>query len=640
MLKQTFAVINTWPEVQNAETEFIARLKRSARELGLECLEVDPRGRLLEPGHRQVTQADVDFAISLHFSQPKLYDIFSFVTLWNPMHYLHGWGYRQQTESLLTHDDFLGCRSPETDNHIRRAIAGAPGGREEPLFELQPSVSDVAFEPSLGERVMLYIGINAERVTHGTGRHQGVLSQLDRTGRLRIFGPKKFRGVNVWKGYRSYVGPLPFDGSAVIEEIHRAGIGLVMSSSAHREAGAMSMRLFETVAAGAVVLCDQHPFAKRYFGDSVLYFDQSRPAAEVVAEIEAHLAWIDTHPKEALAMIARAQRILREQFTVKASLQRIYEGFEERRRQVEAHTATVPGTGTITMFLLLPSFDSTTLNRQLANCEAQKGVAVRPVLCVDEADEHTAEQLRAHPPIWAGRKLEWTTVAFHEGGKSKLGRVLQELLERSALDEYVCVVGPNEQLLSNHLASLQRVLGDAPAEIGCAYSKLLHWREDRDSRKRFAITENLDLAPANPWRPLGFARFLFRTARIDRSLRHSLPYTDALAMHLLAGSCEVAGSGRCTLIVDRDQPFHEGFARPAVLRELEILRDYAMGRPGALSDALSNPLIRLADSFEHLGPEELTKITVLLAHSLPIPSLLKTLGLRTYRAWLRWQKRV
>src|SRR5829696_5192870 len=77
MLHRKFAVIKLWPELKTAEDECIARLKLAARDLEVECIEVDSFARMTTPPHTQLTSDDVDFVLSLHFETPKCYDIFS-----------------------------------------------------------------------------------------------------------------------------------------------------------------------------------------------------------------------------------------------------------------------------------------------------------------------------------------------------------------------------------------------------------------------------------------------------------------------------------------------------------------------------------------------------------------------------------
>src|SRR5207237_1386987 len=101
-------------------------------------------------------------------------------------------------------------------------------------------LSDPIFKPALGDRKLFYAGINWERISKKAGRHGELLKILDKTGDLRIYGPKIFKGVDVWAGYKSYMCPVPFDGTSIIRLINKAGICLCLSSAAHQESELMS----------------------------------------------------------------------------------------------------------------------------------------------------------------------------------------------------------------------------------------------------------------------------------------------------------------------------------------------------------------------------------------------------------------
>src|SRR5208282_5874403 len=182
------------------------------------------------------------------------------------------------------------------------------------------SLSEPIHEPTLGDRKIFYCGINWERLGRKKGRHQDLLDRLDPTGNLRIFGPRVFQGVNVWEGYKSYEGSIPFDGVSLLKEINRAGIALVLSSDAHKESELMSNRLFESLAGGAFIICDENPFAKRFFGDCLLYFDASLPTEKAFAAIMEHVQWIKSNSEDALKMARRAQAIFLEKFSLDRSL--------------------------------------------------------------------------------------------------------------------------------------------------------------------------------------------------------------------------------------------------------------------------------------------------------------------------------
>jgi hypothetical protein len=318
-----FAVVKLWPEIKTAEDECIARLKVAARALGLECVEVHADGTLLETPGAAVSHEDVDFVLHLHYDTPKRYDAFSIVALWNPLRFYHEWGYERTSRNLTTHDDFISCLSVAADDHVTRMVRNT-GTHLPPRFHLFHSTADVVHPPSLGDGKLFYAGINWEALSGGKSRHQEVLKRLDGTGLLRIYGPTIFSGVRVWAGYQSYVKEVPFDGVSMIDEISKAGVALVLSSAAHKESALMSNRLFESIAAGALVICDENPFAARHFGDALLYIDSRCSEDRIEQDIRRHLQWAQDNPQQALEKIARAQAIFREKFTLVRNLRELY----------------------------------------------------------------------------------------------------------------------------------------------------------------------------------------------------------------------------------------------------------------------------------------------------------------------------
>ena len=238
-----FAIVKLWPEIKTAEDECISRLKIAAGKLGLECFEIHADGRYLENPEKTIAKNDVDFVLHLHYDTPKFYDAFSLVALLNPIQFYNEWGYSSTSRNLLTHDDFVSCSSTAADDHVTRLIRGV-ATHLSPRFNLYHSISDIAYPPSLGDHKLFYAGINWEALGGGKSRHQELLKRLDKTEVLRIYGPTLFQGVKVWDGYDSYVNEIPFDGVSMIDEIHKAGIALVLSSQAHKDSELMSNRLF------------------------------------------------------------------------------------------------------------------------------------------------------------------------------------------------------------------------------------------------------------------------------------------------------------------------------------------------------------------------------------------------------------
>ena len=103
--------------------------------------------------------------------------------------------------------------------------------------------------------------------------------------------------------------------SQLQERLNQYGIGLCVHSKYHVGAGIPSSRIFEIISSGAIAISDKNPFVLKYFGDNVLYFDQTLSEQEIYQQIDAHVRWVQLHPKEAEAMASKAHQILQKQFT-------------------------------------------------------------------------------------------------------------------------------------------------------------------------------------------------------------------------------------------------------------------------------------------------------------------------------------
>ena len=653
MLRGKFAVIKFWPDVKAAEDEVIARLIIAAHSLGLECIVVDAFARLLHPPHTQLTQDDVDFVLSLHFLAPKRFDIFSFVTLWNPLRFYHDWGYSKFTRHLLSHDDFLSCDSISGDDHVMRSASRA-SRRERPLFRFYPTISEPILEPTLGDQKLCYLGINWERLSQKPGRHEGLLGLLDLGSDLRIYGPRIYAGVQVWCGFKSYVGPIPFDGVSVVRLIHMSGISLVLSSPEHRESEMMSCRIFESAAAGAVIICDENPFARRHFGDSLLYIDASLPPEEMYGQVQSHLNWIKSEPKKALALAKAAQDIFLQNFKLDSCLERMYEGLTARKQELES-LYTPAEDEEICVVFLMPEFRPDVLEQHIANCLAQRNVRIRGILAMDARD------VELFGPRVQGRisessaPLEIAPVHYVErrpdGSKRRrkpLGEVLNKLIGGLGQGDYVCIVAPHERIFSDHICSLLRILQDAP-DAGCAWSEMLleHGPVDREQA---ALCDDPDARVVAEDSPIGFGRFLFRVSDIDQRIYATLPYLDARAMHLLFGASKNVPTRRCTMVSARaDGAGKPDHTVPADM-ERDILLDFSpeVFQPKHLQPAVPPPAVPPLAASEPPAPisvqlagmtqEERTKFAVELAHTVPFPSFVKRMVFGMYRLWFRMHR--
>jgi len=639
-----FAIVKLWPKLKAAEDENVARLKVTAKSLGLECVEITPDGRLLQPPHTRLTQADVDFAIHLHFETPKAYDIFSFVALWNPVQFYFDWGYRRFSRHLLTHDDFLSCSATATDDHICRMIATDPQ-RVGPLFTMYHSLSEPILEPTLGDRKIFYAGINWERLGKKKGRHQELLKLLDTTSSLRIFGPKIFQGVDVWEGYQSYSGSIPFDGVSLIREINRSGIALVLSSDAHKDSELMSNRLFESLAGGAVVICDENPFAKRHFGNTLLYIDASAPTDEVFAAVQKRVKWINENPGPAMAMARDAQAIFRERFSLDRSLANIYMNLADRRASLERLYAPSNPKLDVILLMLMPQYDPAVLDRHIASAKAQRHAGCYVVILIDDAAYKQNAEAILKTVDRSGMQITVTAIPFFDrdaAGQVRKRLPLGQLIGHAithASDYFLCVVAPDEELFAEHIQALAGALERDPA-AAVAYSDIVY-RHRSDGNLHHDLHEELDYISYATNRPLGYGRFLFRQSSFPQNIHCALRYVDVKAIALLvAAAPSRTASRRASIISDIQSSFNVD-CQPNLQVEFEVMRDYCPSilAPARPTDGM--PAVELEPttlSLSRLSDSNRTRIAVELAHSIPMPSLFNKIFFGGYRRWLRRKK--
>lgn len=114
----------------------------------------------------------------------------------------------------------------------------------------------------------------------------------------------------------------PAEGLAALQaRLNQYGIGLCVHSQYHVEAGIPSSRIFEIISSGAVAISDKNPFVMKFFGDSILYFDQTESSEEIYKQINSHVRWIQSHPKQADSMARKAHQILQNNFTTEKFVQ-------------------------------------------------------------------------------------------------------------------------------------------------------------------------------------------------------------------------------------------------------------------------------------------------------------------------------
>jgi hypothetical protein len=316
-------IVKDWPDRVAAEHETIERFKHSAGLLGLSMEEVDPTGKTkdgIEP----------DFIFSLHFEHGKTWRQPSIHLLWNPIEFLAERGFAKSILNACSHTFLASGGSRYNDNRINqyRGIL-----RNRILSSVSPSLDAPIVQPkNIQNRRIFYAGVNWERIK-GETRYNTLLSALDTTGVLDLYGPKEMFGVEVWKGFKSYKGELPFDGSSLLHSAASSGIYLCLSSEKHIEYELLSNRIFEASASGCLIIANYHEAAHEMFGDSILWLD-GNSESEMFKQICHFRDWANKNPKDAIGLAKRSQNIFKKSLLLS---KQIFKTIEEASSENSAY---------------------------------------------------------------------------------------------------------------------------------------------------------------------------------------------------------------------------------------------------------------------------------------------------------------
>lgn len=331
-MKRKIGIIRLWPDQAAAEHESIERYRFACSLLGVELVELDRLGFLLNGPRRRVTQNDVDFVISLHFETPKSYDCFSWAALWNPVDFYVDWGFNNFVDHQFTHDGYFTCNSKTIERLARTEL----GDRFEqtPMVNVNHTLSGPLYRATKrDDRRLVYCGINWERLSGKPGRFDHLLKPLDDAGVLDVFGPATVQNVRVWEGFNGYKYEVPFDGKSLIGEIAQSGAVLALSSNAHLRSGVMTSRLFEGAAAGALVFADANSFVRHNFDDETVPIDITGNPEKDAARIAEALRYFNAHPNEAYEKAKALQRKYINGYMLHDQLLQAYARFQEHQER-------------------------------------------------------------------------------------------------------------------------------------------------------------------------------------------------------------------------------------------------------------------------------------------------------------------
>ena len=153
--------------------------------------------------------------------------------------------------------------------------------------------------------LLTYFGTNWD---HRRKNFFRMLSEIDN---VQICGP-----THSWPEIhrKSYGGSLEFDGDAVQARYATNGLGLCLVSELHCRDDVISNRIFEIASVGAIAICCDMPWIRKYFGDSVYYIDQNLADKSLVRAILRCWDEIYDRPQAALDKARRAREIFERRF--------------------------------------------------------------------------------------------------------------------------------------------------------------------------------------------------------------------------------------------------------------------------------------------------------------------------------------
>ena len=337
-------IINPWPGDMSAEAEVLTRFKRAAEENQIGYVMLDNFGHILDEQQRatgKFVDADsLSFILTTHYETPKVLNGFYYHTLWNPPEIPLNLDYYTErvTNNYIMNEDFLIYDSGGMSNHLRSMLMNCPRTLEGASMLTASFPVSAILPPQLDNPTMFYCGMNWEKQIHGTNRHEGLFKLLDRTGKIKYFGPESvpaWGGLRPWEGYDCYVGAIPFDGFSILKEINKCGICLVLSSDIHRRAGSATNRTYEACTAGAVIISDDNEFMMRNFKDAALFitYNKNNPS-DTFRQIMEKYEWIIAHPEQALELAKRAQQIFIEKYSLDVQLNALVENHPARFKQI------------------------------------------------------------------------------------------------------------------------------------------------------------------------------------------------------------------------------------------------------------------------------------------------------------------
>ncbi|VTU00909.1 Glycosyl transferase family protein OS=Sulfuricella denitrificans skB26 GN=SCD_n02395 PE=4 SV=1: Glycos_transf_2 [Gemmataceae bacterium] len=321
------AVHDCFPNHETAEKELVHRFLQAFRNLGWEAARAGTSD--------DVVRFRPDCVLATHYTTPKATEFPTVGMMTNPPEYFDL--FPGSLANVLSYDAYL-PGSPAVARNIED-LHHSTGKRpliDDAYFYLSSPRTAFPERPPAGRR-LFYVGTRWD----AGKRHGDLFRRLAAAVPLDIYGPE-----DRWRDLaRCYRGRVPYDGVSMIDRIREAGIALAIHSPEHLRHGIPTMRVFESLAAGAVVITDAAEFGREHFGDSVLYVD-TKGGRDVVDQIAAHVTWVRDNPAAAERKARTAHGIFVERFCLErlfARLPQLVERIKEHSGYTRPKAVSAPG---------------------------------------------------------------------------------------------------------------------------------------------------------------------------------------------------------------------------------------------------------------------------------------------------------
>ena len=631
--KWNIGIVNPWPDDLSGEVEAIHRIEVGAYDAGIDMTILSEWGHVLDSETQKATEQwvdpkSLDFLISTHYENHKSIDTFYYHAHWNPpeiplnLDYYYG----RCTDNYIMNDDFLvydekdGRMSKHLNcvlKNCERSLDGASS-----LTASLPAKS--ILEPKLDNPKMFYCGMNWEKVVNKTNRHEGLFKLLDRTKKVKFFGPEvmeNWGGLRPWDGYDCYQSSIPFDGFSILKEINDCGICLVLSSDIHRRSGAATNRLYEACAAGAVIISDDNPFVQKYFKDSVLFIQYNKNNAEdTFKQIMEKYEWITEHRDEALELAKRSQNIFIEHFSVDEQLKKIIKNHAERLKSVKRDLFARSEVKKVLVTFVVNTRKTKKAYKLLLpiikNIQRQY---YRNIQLAVAADISIAENLEKH----CRNKLYSIKVIGLPIFDAKMSRCMTDaeaisILQKTFTHDYFINTCAEEVWFKDHVTTLIRSLEDSNAAF--AYSgrlvedKLKYKRVDMFRKLYYSTIYNMNYPD---WMPMP-GQIMFDSKYENLLTENMYPFLDGMEHYALM----------CLLILEKER--EAVFTRRMTFNYIEERCDE---RCSVITRPMQIRLIR--DSVKHSLPDVSLQVApVTVVNGLNAPEVMRIMSAFPIKKWI------